>query len=97
MTATFVVATFIVKEDEIEAGKALIEAFVEPSLKQKGCLFYNVYQSNETPSEFVVVDGWETDGDLNHHATSEVVADIVGKLTPLLQQPAQVKAYRKIR
>jgi quinol monooxygenase YgiN len=96
MSAAYVVATFNVKAEHVEEGKSLILGFVEPSLKQKGCLFYDVYQSAEDGSEFVVVDGWASQEDVDGHANSKHVAVTVEKLVPLLSEPAQVKTYRKI-
>lgn len=96
MSAAYVVATFNVKPQHLEKGKSLILGFVEPSLTQEGCLFYDAYQSNEDPAEFVIVDGWATQEDLDNHAASEHVAQTVEQLSPLLARPASVKTYRKI-
>ena len=96
MSAAYVVATFNVKPQYLEKGKSLILGFVEPSLTQEGCLFYDAYQSNEDPAEFVIVDGWATQEDLDNHAASEHVAQTVEQLSPLLARPASVKTYRKI-
>lgn len=96
MTAAYVVATFNVKPDHVEEGKSLILGFVEPSLVQPGCLFYDAYQSNEDPAEFVIVDAWATQEDLDGHANSEHVAKTVEQLLPLLAKPASVSTYRKI-
>ncbi|MBF8789634.1 antibiotic biosynthesis monooxygenase [Pseudomonas sp. USTB-Z] len=96
MSAAYVVATFNVKPEHLDQGKSLILGFVEPSLAEKGCLFYDAYQSNEDPAEFVIVDAWATQEDLDGHANSEHVSQIVEQLSPLLAKPASVKTYRKI-
>lgn len=96
MTAVYVVATFNVKPNHQDAGRTLIEGFVAPSLEQRGCLFYDLYQCADDPCELVIVDGWASPEDLDRHANSSHVQETVSKLAPLLDKPAQVKVYRKL-
>lgn len=96
MTAIYVVASFTVKPESITQGSALIQGLAGPSLTQNGCLFYDVYQSIENNSEFVIVDGWATQEDIDGHANSEHVAKTVERLNPLLAGPISVKTYRKL-
>jgi quinol monooxygenase YgiN len=96
MPAVYVVATFNLNPENVDEGKALILGFVEPSRAQQGCLFYEVHQSTDDPTEFVVLDGWANVDDLDAHATSEQVVRTVNRLNPILTKPAQVKTYLKI-
>jgi quinol monooxygenase YgiN len=96
MPAVYVVATFNLKPENVDEGKALILGFVEPSRAQQGCLFYEVHQSTDDPTELVVLDGWANADDLDAHSTSEQVQRTVNRLSPILTRPAQVKTYQKI-
>lgn len=95
MTVT-VVATFLLKPEHRLDGRDLIAGFIAPSLAQQGCLFYDLYQSNADPCEFVIVDAWQTQADLDAHAASAHVAETVSRLLPLLQSPPVVKSYTQL-
>lgn len=58
---------FVAKEDSINELKALLEMMVQPSKKEPGCLLYNIYQVDEDPKTFVVVETWESDEALKGH------------------------------
>ncbi len=58
---------FIAKDESINELKELLITMIEPSRAEEGCLLYNIYQLTEKPTEFVVVETWETQGHLDAH------------------------------
>lgn len=52
------------KEDELRA--ALIE-LVAPSLKDKGCLQYDLHESLDNPGKFMFYENWESKEDHQLH------------------------------
>ena len=61
---------FVAKEENIEELKALLETMVEPSQKSPGCLLYHIYQMEEKPTTFVVIESWENETALEIHKNS---------------------------
>lgn len=62
---------FVAKEDSINELKALLEMMVQPSKAEPGCLLYNIYQIDEDPKTFVVVESWEDEAALEGHKNTE--------------------------
>ena len=58
---------FVAKEDCIDELKALLEMMVRPSKAEPGCLLYTIYQMDEDPKTFVVVESWESEAALEGH------------------------------
>lgn len=61
---------FVAKEDSVAELKALLEMMVKPSREEPGCLLYNIYQLDNDPKTFVVVETWENDAALDGHKNS---------------------------
>ena len=63
--------TFIAKEGCEDKLKELLEAMVEPSKKENGCLNYNIYQYKENKRKFMAVETWADETSLDGHKASE--------------------------
>ncbi len=61
---------FVAKEENIEELKALLTDMVEPSQKSEGCLLYHIYQMDDKPNTFVVIESWRDEVALNGHKGS---------------------------
>lgn len=59
--------TFIAKEEHIQTVKKLLEDMVAPSLKEPGCLFYYIFQSQSNPKKFFAVESWANNEALEGH------------------------------
>ena len=63
--------TFIAKEGCEDKLKELLEAMVEPSKKENGCLNYNIYQYKDNKRKFMAVETWADEASLDGHKASE--------------------------
>ena len=63
--------TFIAKEGHTEQLKTLLEAMVLPSRAEVGCLKYNIYQIENDPNRFIVIESWENEAALEGHKHSK--------------------------
>lgn len=63
--------TFIAKDDHIDQLKTLLESMVMPSRASKGCLKYNIYQIQNDPKRFIVIEAWEDEAALEGHKASK--------------------------
>ncbi|MEA1919668.1 MAG: putative quinol monooxygenase [Campylobacterota bacterium] len=63
--------TFIAKEGHIDQLKGLLESMVMPSRASQGCLKYNIYQIESTPTKFIVIEAWENEDALEGHKNSK--------------------------
>lgn len=62
--------TFIANTEHIEELRSLLKMMIEPSRKEKGCLFYNIYESVENLWIFTVIETWENEVALKEHQNS---------------------------
>jgi quinol monooxygenase YgiN len=62
--------TFIAKDGYEDKLKELLEAMVEPSKAEKGCLNYNIYQYKNNKKKFMAVETWEDEASLDGHKNS---------------------------
>ena len=71
MTYLTVVATVKAKAGfEDEVGKTLAK-LIEPTLKEEGCINYDLHRSIEDSSIFVFHENWESKAHLDRHLETE--------------------------
>ncbi len=63
--------TFVAKDGCEDKMNELLSAMVAPSKKEKGCLFYEIFQYENDTKRFMAVETWEDEEALNGHKTSE--------------------------
>ncbi len=63
--------TFIAKPDGIAKMKELLSAMVAPSKAEEGCLFYEIFQYENTPEKFMAVETWRDEKALDGHKASK--------------------------
>ena len=59
--------------DRLEEVKAALVDLVEATLKEEGCLCYELHQDNEHPNRFVFVERWENRKLWRQHMAGEGV------------------------
>jgi quinol monooxygenase YgiN len=77
--------TFIAKEEHIAIVKKLLEDMVAPSLKEPGCLFYYIFQSQTNPRKFFAVESWENADVLAGHAKTSHYAYYKANYEPFVE------------
>lgn len=71
---------------EAELAKRLL-ALVEHSRAEAGCINYDVHQSDDDPTVFVMYENWTEREALDLHFTMPYMRDIVADLPGLLRAP----------
>lgn len=72
--------------EKSELRKPLVEAateLVEFSLRDKGCIDYDLYASSTEDDRFLIYETWESEEDLKRHMESEHFRRIVPRLEEL--------------
>ena len=62
--------TFIAKEGDEAKMKELLIAMVEPSKKEDGCVFYDIFVYENNPRKFMAVESWRDEVALDGHKAS---------------------------
>lgn len=89
-----VVHAFIeVKEGAAKDFLAVAEKCVTETRKEPGCQFYNLYSDTENAREFVFVEEWESQADLDEHTKLPHFLELVESVTDLLAVPLDIKVF----
>jgi quinol monooxygenase YgiN len=83
--ALVIIAKITAVEGKSEAVKAAILELVEPTLKEAGCIQYDMHQDLNNPHLFYVYERWETQAHLQAHSESEHIMAMRGKTTETIQ------------
>ncbi|KLU01129.1 hypothetical protein RISK_006698 [Rhodopirellula islandica] len=55
-----IVAHITAKEDQVDFVKSELLKLIAPTLKEDGCVNYDLHQDNENPAHFMFYENWET-------------------------------------
>jgi quinol monooxygenase YgiN len=58
--ALTIVATIEAKPDKIDLVKAELQKLIAPTLKEAGCIQYDLHQDNQNPALFLFFENWES-------------------------------------
>ena len=61
-------------------------SMIEPTLQEKGCLSYQVFQDIDDENVFSLIKEWETREDMEHHMTSDRFSVLLGTKILLTEQ-----------
>lgn len=65
-----VIALFKAKPGKTAALKDFLTQFIEPTLKEKGCIQYELHQNTADESDFCFIEEWESHETLDAHLAS---------------------------
>lgn len=82
MAKVRVIARAQAVEGKTEELKAVLKQLVEPTRKEKGCIYYELFASN-LPGVLIFNEEWASAEDLQAHATTERMARIQAEAAPL--------------
>ncbi len=78
--------TFIAKEGDEAKMKELLTAMVNPSKKEDGCIFYDIFVYENNPRKFMAVESWRDNDALDGHKASEHYAIYKSSYEPFCEK-----------
>ena len=70
-----IVARIEANPDKVELVKAELLKLLEPTLKEVGCIQYDLHQDNENPAVFVFYENWESREPWQEHMNNTHLAE----------------------
>ena len=70
-TKLTIVAKIIAKSDRVDFVKTELIKLIEPTLKEAGCVQYDLHQDNNDPAVFLFFENWESRELWQHHMQSD--------------------------
>ncbi|HMJ07557.1 MAG TPA: putative quinol monooxygenase [Pyrinomonadaceae bacterium] len=88
-----VVARLTAKPEKVAEMRAALEACIEPTRAEKGCILYELMQNNADPTDFTFVEEWDSDEALDVHLQTEHIRELQGKADDLFANPPDIRRY----
>jgi len=73
--ALTIVATIEAKPDKIDLVKEELKKLIAPTLKEAGCIQYDLHQDNQNPASFLFFENWESRELWQDHMNSAHLAE----------------------
>ena len=91
-----VIATFIVEPSKIDEFTQLATEMVTITREEKGCAQYDLAQSVDEANRMVIIEGWQTQEDLDAHSAAEHFTRLVPQIGALCVEAPSIDANLQI-
>ena len=76
---------------------SVLEALVAPTLKEPGCISYQMWANREDPGEFTFVEEWTNDAALDAHFATPHIQGALARFPELLAQELDLRRYTLVQ
>ena len=94
--AVIVTATLRAKAGKEDALKVLLERAIKDSAHHKGLLFYSVQQNRQVPAEFIFLENFASQQDLDAHLAELGNMPVFAEIAELLDGEAKIDTWTSI-
>lgn len=91
-----VIARIRAAQDSVEPVRRALEALIEPTRDEDGCLRYDLFSSEEDPAEFLFVEEWRDASALEAHFVTNHFRAAGESMNGRLAVQTTVSRYRQI-
>jgi quinol monooxygenase YgiN len=91
-----VVATFKAKAGMEDTVRDAIQSLVAPTRAESGCINYDLHQSGDDPSLFMLYENWISKQDLDEHLAMPYLKDFLAKADDILKEPVDIALWQMI-
>ena len=91
-----VVARSSAKGDKLDRILELSKEMVEKTVKEEGCIRYELFQDMKDPNVMIFIEEWESEEALKRHMASEHFTNIIPQLNELREKASEVNICKKL-
>lgn len=91
-----VLARFKAKPGLEQQVAEAVTALVEPTRKEPGCINYDLHQSSDDKTLFMLYENWTSKKDLDEHLEMPYLKAFLGKADDILAQPVEITLWEMI-
>lgn len=88
-----VIALFKAKPEKAGALKEFLSKFIEPTLKEMGCLKYVLHQNTSDPTDLAFIEEWSSHADLDRHLAAPHIQSALPHMGDFLVSPPDIRRY----
>ena len=92
-----IVARITALPDKVNDVRLLLEALIEPTRSEAGCISYELLQNKADATDFTFVEEWSGDQALDAHLGSKHIQNAIAGTAPLLATPPDIRKYSLLR
>lgn len=90
-----VIARSIIKENSLPEALALYQLLVQETVKEQGCISYELFQELDTPNNLTLIEEWEDLEALKRHTETSHFITLVQQLAQF-EKELPVLLYKKL-
>ena len=91
-----IIAEFFVNPKNTDESVKLAKELVFETVKEAGCIAYNLFVDNADKSHIVIIEEWETQEALDLHSDSAHFSRLVPAIAALCEKAPSVRTFEKI-
>jgi len=95
-TSLTVIAYIFAKRGEEQRVRAELLSLVDETRKEKGCINYDLHESEENPAHFLMYENWRSAADLEVHARSAHLRDFGSDMGQFLEKPPEITKWKMV-
>jgi len=95
-TSLTVIAYIFAKRGEEQRVRTALLGLVDETRKEKGCINYDLHESEENPAHFLMHENWHSVADLDAHARSTHLRDFGRNMGPFLERPTEITKWKMV-
>lgn len=85
-----------IRPEKAKEYNQLITALIDATRAETGNIQYVLYEDLKNDGEFILLEEWESEEDLEKHFISKHFTTIVPQIKLLQKNPSEVNIYKKI-
>jgi quinol monooxygenase YgiN len=93
----YVVARIVAKAGYEDRVKALLQELIEPTRQEAGCMRYELCQSPAIATEFVFLEVWRSEAEMEAHLDSDHVQEALLESGEFLAEPPEIRRYQVLQ
>jgi quinol monooxygenase YgiN len=91
-----IVAKHVIQNEQITAYKNLAKEMIAETLKESGCIQYNLFEDTTHPNILTFMEEWENKAAIESHFNSSHFKRIIPLMQPLLLEATEINLYQKV-
>lgn len=91
-----IIARISASGDSVTQLGVILQALALPSQAEPGCVSYELFQDDETPTDFITVERWVDSTAAEAHLSSPHVVSAITQAASLLAQPPLIHRFTQL-
>jgi quinol monooxygenase YgiN len=91
-----VVARVKARPGKVNELLPVLNSLVEPTRKEPGCISYELLQNNEDPTDFTLIEEWQSDAALQSHFATKHFKEALTKMPNLIAVEPDIRRYHLV-